>query len=302
MISPFKMRQIYRRILIALIILIAIPATAFATLTRVEIGTKYVCKYGKQVVRSNTREITVFRWNADQYKVNKIKTVCARHKRLEALYRKAREALKNGDLAQAKKLFEEIKRVDPEFRDIQTQLSQIASQEGGTSSGGTAGGGTPGGSSPGGGAPGGGSPGGGERGGGSPGDGTSPSIDPVSLLPASLAGYSTGTVESGADYAKCSYLPSDTTRVQSLLITVRVLASFTEAQGFVDRVDRVAFPLDAQDTTVNGYAAYFGTDGRTYATLAWAKDRVVYELTMHSATGNPAELFSDITTLADSLE
>lgn len=276
MISPFKMRQIYRNILVALIILLAIPATAFAALTRVEVGTKYVCKYGGQVVRSNTREIIVFRWNADRYKVRKVKTVCAKHKRLEALYRQAREALKKGDLAQAKKLFEEIKRVDPEFKDIQTQLSQIASQEAGTSPGGTPGGGTP--------------------------DSTPTPIDPGALLPAALTGYSTGKVEKGADYAKCSYLPADTTRVQSLLITVHVLANFPEAQGFIDRVDKVAFPLDAENTTVNGYAAYFGTDGSTYATLAWAKDRIVFELTMHSATGNPAELFPDITTLADSLE
>lgn len=123
-------------------------------------------------------------------------------------------------------------------------------------------------------------------------------FDLASLLPDSIPDYTAGSISKNGADALRPYYPKYTGEVLALLVSVHLLANQSDAENFINRVNRVVFAKDAQNVTVNGYAAYFGTDGTTYATLAWAKGRVVYELQMHSASGIPADLFSDVMTVS----
>jgi hypothetical protein len=299
----FSIDRKYLPWIVGAIIVLAVPAIALATFTRVSTGEKTICKYDGMTIKDNTKKIIVLRWNADEYEVKIHKGACTKHKKLEAMYEDAVLALKKGDLAKAKQIFENIKRADPKFKDINTQIGRIDEASGTVawpgSSGPSTAPGTPG--SPG--SPG--SPGtpSSPETPGSPGTDTPvtpppPDFDLASLLPDSIPDYKAGSISKNGADALRPYYPKYTAKILALLVSVHLVASQSEAENFINRVNRVVFSKDAQNVTTNGYAAYFGTDGTTYATLAWAKGRVVYELQMHSATGTPAGLFSDAMTVS----
>jgi hypothetical protein len=127
-------------------------------------------------------------------------------------------------------------------------------------------------------------------------------VDLLSLLPSSLSGYTAGPAEKFDSSAQRSYTPKSEARVKALLVVVHQTAGQSASEQFVANVDKAGFPEDGRVTTVNGYAAYFGTDGTTYATLAWAKVNVVFEVQMHSSTGKPEELFDDTISVAGALK
>ncbi len=291
----FSVDRKYLPWIVAAIALLAVPALALATFTRVPTGEKTICKYDGLTIKDNTKKVIVLRWNADQYNVTIIKGACVKHKKLEAMYEEAALALRKGDLAKAKQIFDSIKRADPRFKDINTQIGRIDETNGAVAWPGSSTAGPP--SSPD-------SPSNPSPPGASPTDpgSTVPpppaDFDLASLLPSSIPDYTAGSVSKDGGDALRPYYPKNTANVLALLVSVHLLASQSEAENFINRVNRVVFSKDAQNVTVNGYAAYFGTDGTTYATLAWAKGRVVYELQMHSATGTPVELLDDVMTVS----
>lgn len=252
-----------------LVVLLVATGIGFASLTSVATGTKLVCKYN-HTIRENISSTVVPRWSADDYGVLKTTITCQKHKRLEKLRADALAALEAGDTETAKKLFTEIRRIDPTFADVNTQLDRIAAKQPSPSSPGA----PPNPAEP------------------------VPVIDLPSMLPASLNGYKTGELDAGAAYASRNYRPDSQGKMQSLLATVHSAGTQTGAEQFIIRVDQAGFPKNAKNITVNGYAAYFGTNGTTYATLAWAKGTIVYELQAHSSAGNPAGLEQDLIALA----
>jgi hypothetical protein len=250
-------------------VLLLVPAVRFGAFTTVTTGTRLLCKY-HHTIRQNIYKKVVPRWSAAQYGIMTTTITCQKHIRLEKLRAQALAALKNGDTATAKKLFEEIKRIDPTFADVNTQLDRINNNAG-----------VP--ANP-----------------ANPNAPAVPAIDLTTLLPASIDGYKSGEIDAGAGYATRNYRPSNQETVQSLQATVHALADQASAEQFITRVDRAGFAKNATETAINGYAAYFGTDGATYATLAWAKGAIVYEIQAHSSKGDPAGLEAEITALAAS--
>lgn len=255
--------------LIILGVILLAGAVGTAGLTRVKTGTRLVCKY-HHVLKEDVRWVIVARWNADDYTVRETTTTCAKHRRLEKLHKQALAALSQGDTAKAKQIFEEIRQVDPTFTDVNTQLDRINAGQSATTS---------------------------------PGDSGTPSTpvpvaDLAAILAAGVPGFSASGIEKGDGYASRNYRPDSQERMQSLLVTLHATAGQGAAEKFVARVDKVAFSLNARDVTVNGYAAYFGTDRSTYATLAWAKGTVAIELQAHASTGDPAGLAPDLIAVA----
>lgn len=258
-----------RIIAIVIIAAISVAGIRFGAFTGVKTGTVLRCKYN-HTIRANVYTSIVPRWRVGQYGVMTTTITCQKHKRLEKLRADALAALKRGDTATAKKLFEEIKRVDPVFQDVNTQLGRL--NDGTTNPA-------------------------------SPANPVNPATPPPAinlpaLLPSVLAGYKSSQIDSGESFASRNYRPDSQARMQSLLVTVHSTGAQAAAEQFIIRVDQVAFSKNGKNTTVNGYSAYFGTDGITYATLAWAKGTIVYELQAHSSTGNPADLESDLAALA----
>jgi hypothetical protein len=254
--------------LIILAVALLLIAAGLATFTRVKTGSRLLCKY-HHVIKEDISWKIVPRWAAKDYGIRETTTTCVKHKRLEKIRKQALDALKNGDTAGAKKLFEEIKAADPAFLDVNTQLDRINEQQGA--------------------AP------------GSPPPVTPPPpVDLASLLTGSLTGYTAGKLDTGEVFASRVYQPKTRERMQSFLATVHEAGTLAGAEQFVARVDKAGFPQDAKDTAVNGYAAYFGTDGKTYATLAWAKGSIAYELQAHTSTADPADMEADLLALAAS--
>lgn len=262
----------FRIPLIILAVIIVVAGVGLASFTRVRTGSRLMCKYN-HVIKEDISWAVVPRWTAKDYKIRVTTTTCAKHKRLEKLRAQALEKLKKGDTADAKKLFQEIKAVDPVFLDVNTQLDRIDEAQNA---------GTPG--SPG-------SP-------GTPGIPPAAPIDLAALLQIKLDGFTAGTIDKGTGFAGRSYQPHTQERMQSLLVTVHDAGTLSGAEQFIARVDKAGFTQNAKITTVNGYAAYFGTDGATYATLAWAKGPVAFEMQAHATSGNPAELETDLMGIA----
>lgn len=260
---------------IIVVVALALAGLGAVSFVRVKTGTRVVCRY-HHLVRQDITTVWAPRWRISDYAVRTTTIVCGRHKRLEAQRRDALAALRTGDTARAKRLFEEIKKADPGFLDVNSQLDKIAAGGSGATGGAT--------------------------GNGSTNQPVTPKIDLTALLPAVLTGFFTGDVEQGTGYAGRNYRPKSAARMQSLLISVHLNVSLAAAEGFVNRVDRTGFPRNSRTTTVNGYTAYFGTDSGTYATLAWAQGSVAYEMQAHAAGGNPGGLEPDLVTIAAELK
>ncbi len=261
----------FRIPLIIFAVIIILAGIGFASFTRVITGSRLLCKYN-HVIKENVYRQTVPRWNVRDYRIRETTTVCSKHRRLEKLRKQALDTLAKGDTAAAKKLFEEIKAADPAFLDVKTQIDRINETQNAGAPG------TPG-TTP----------------------GTTPPPQPVdlaALITVGLSGFSAGPIDKGDGYASRNYRPNDRERMQSLLATAHDAGTLSGAEQFIARVDKAGFPQDARITTVNGYAAYFGTDGVTYATLAWAKGSIAIELQAHASAGNPADLETDLLKIA----
>ncbi|MDI6688828.1 MAG: FIVAR domain-containing protein [Actinomycetota bacterium] len=273
-----------KKIVIAVIIILALGVVAYVGTTPVKVGKKVLCRYG-HVIEDSTRIIRVPRWMANRFKVKTVKSICERHKKCEELYAKAQKQLAEKKLSQAKKILEKVSKLDPKFESVKTQLQQIEAAVSGTPpSPGTTPGAPP---TPGIPTPSPGTP-------PTPGVSTPPAVDLAALLPKDIPGFTTGNVARADNYACCGYIPKDHPRVESLLISVYNRGSLESAKAFIDSVSKKAFPSDAKTATIRGHRAYFGTDVTTYATLSWYDGVIVYEIHMMSATGKPKELYEDI--------
>lgn len=289
---PFReIIQKYRVVIISLIIIFALPTIAYATFTKVNTGTRVTCIYGGHTILDKVKRITVFRWTADQYRVKSFKSVCPLHKRLEALYEKAKEAEMTGDLAKARSIFKSIKRADPNFKQV---IIELAAVEDAITTGkplpGTPGSPSPPGSSPG--APDT-TPGGRDT---SPG-GQTPvfSGDLASLFPKSLPGYTKISQEAGSLLATQQYRPNDNPRVYLLVIAIRQLMTDRDAQQWINNHSKWYYAADARDADVSGVEGYFGTDGKQFAILAYQINGIVFEIEMMASSGvRPRDLYSEI--------
>lgn len=123
------------------------------------------------------------------------------------------------------------------------------------------------------------------------------------MLPTKLAGFkleapdvSSTDVIAIADPLS-SALAARLTRVQ---LSVHKLSSAAKAAAFVSGTDKHAYPAHGQTLTIKGQTAYFGTYGKNFAVIAFAKGPFVYETILTSITGNPSSLIDVAKTVANS--
>lgn len=289
--------QKYRVVIISLIIIFALPTITYATFTRVDTGTKVICKYSGHIILDKVKRVTVFRWTASQYRVKSYTDVCPLHKRLEALYEKAKEAEIAGDLAKARSIFKSIKRADPNFKQVIIELAVVedAIRTGKPLPSTPGSPGTPGSPSPPGSTPGAPdtTPGGRET---TPG-GQTPvfSGDLASLFPKSLPGYTKVSQDVGPLLATQQYRSNDNPRVYLLVVSIRQLMTDKEAEQWINAHPKWYYAADARDADVSGVKGYFGTDGKQFAVLAYQINGIVFEIEMMASSGvSPRDLYSEI--------
>jgi hypothetical protein len=122
-----------------------------------------------------------------------------------------------------------------------------------------------------------------------------------SLLPRTINGFRTGTLVEKKDEAIADYYAVDQSKIYSLLITVRERGSESEADKFINQVNKVAFNRNAQEgITISGRTsdAYFGTDTTSYAVLAWHEGSKAFELLAWATNHKPATLLPDLLAVA----
>lgn len=238
-----------------------------------------------------------------------------------SLYREGQKALAEKNYDKAIEDFSKLFKDDPGYKDVGKKLAEAinkranaraaSSQSGsgssalGTSfgqatsgaSGSASGSGGTSSAAAGGAVSGGGSPSGGNSTGSSssPGSSGGGQIPPevkklVDLLPGSFTGYETMGTQTGPNFASRGYVPRDREKIGNLLITIHDRATSEGAQAFVQNVTKKAFGTGGKSVDVKGKQAYFGTDGRVNASLAWEDGHIVYELVMMSTQNQPADL------------
>lgn len=262
---------------VALVLIIGTLSAAlfFTGKVKVTYGTKVVCKYG-HVVDDNTKTREVPRYLAKAYRIRLKEIVCADHKKIEKLHAKAEKALEKGDKKAALKMFEEIARLDPKFKDVTKTIGQLTGkipEEGDQKNG---------------------------SGGSKVADDDFQNKDSslsfmIALLPEKLDGYKTLNTYEGDLNAGRYYEPVDKKEKIRLLVSVRDSGRKESAEDYLNKNVYLPYSEDSKKVTINKVKVYFGTDGREFAIMGWEKSGIVYQSELAAASGkNPANLLDDL--------
>ena len=116
-------------------------------------------------------------------------------------------------------------------------------------------------------------------------------VDVSGLLPTAFPNYIVGATQAGDTEAAVSASPSKPgATVTSIVWTVHDRGSATKAKEFVTKVSKVVYPQDNATVVVNDVTnAFFGTDGKQFATISFVRGRYVFELVITSSKTPSAE-------------
>ena len=286
-----KITEFYKKypaLVIALAIVVILPLLTFAIMTPAKAGTRMLCKYGHSI-KDDTHWTLVFRWNADDVLIKVKTTICLKHKKLEALWDKARKAQKKGDLNKALELYKQIQAADPSFKQIDIVVADVESAISG-------GGGVAGGSS------------GGSSGGDTTGPGDQPGQTPefsgdiTSLFPSSIEGYKQVRSAPGKLTASRLYAPVGGAHPTVSLLTIQFDQTYNEkaAEQFIINDVKTYYAADPRNTNLNGLKAYFGTDGQA-CMLAYHANGVVFEIEIRPKSDPPKDMYDEAVAVASSM-
>ena len=101
-----------------------------------------------------------------------------------------------------------------------------------------------------------------------------------SLLPTAFPGYLMGGVEQGgpSDANVSAVAVQASAPVANVLWTVHDRETASKANAFVASVSKKLYTKDTAQVRVNDVTAYFGTDGKRLATVAYVRGRYVFEV------------------------
>lgn len=267
---------------------IAVAAVVLAgcgpKMVEVQTGEKTVCTYG-ETVSSTVKTVEVPADKASGYKVTVKTVVCARHKRLEALYGTAQDQIKAGKLNEAKTTLSQVLAGDPGFRQALAQLNAINSGKapaadsafvpGATVNPGTGGGGT----------------------------GAQPvPVGPIDSLkgfvPDSLPGFTASDPTIDVYSIVREYSPTSAGRLAGLVISVEQYKNPESAAAAIASGVKRDYPSKPATVQVKSLKGYFGTDGRRFAVVAFNDGAVVVVLEGQAASGDVSGLNADLAALA----
>lgn len=101
--------------------------------------------------------------------------------------------------------------------------------------------------------------------------------DIAALLPTAFSGFDVGGVIAGKSDADVSGNPARPGPVFRIAWAVHDRGSNAAATAFISKSSKVLYPTSPAAVTVDGFPAYFGTDGTQLATVAYARGRYVFE-------------------------
>lgn len=271
----------YAAVLIAGSLAAALLVPGCQRTVEVQTGTRTVCTAG-ELVSEDIKTIEVPLKDAVNYRVKTVTITCDTHSGLSKLYSEAQAAIAAGDLATAKDKLAQVVASNPAYRQAKQQLDEInAGKKPAPDTGGGSGGDA-----------------GGSSGAGGGSAAPTGSATPTATAPTALTGWIPGTL-SGWTAQKPTvdalsvareYVPSGSSPAINLVIVAEQFSSEADAKKSIDQVVRARYGKDAANLTVNGHAAYFGTDGRSFAVIAFPAGKVMVALEMAAKSGAPKAL------------
>lgn len=267
----------YAAVLIAASLTAALLVPGCQRTVEVQTGTRTVCTAG-ELVSEDIKTIEVPVKDAANYRVKTVTITCDTHSGLSKLYSEAQAAIAAGDLATAKDKLAQVVASNPTYRKAKQQLDEINAGKKPSPDTGT----DPGDS------------------GANDGGSTTPtgSVTPTPTAPSALTGWIPGTL-SGWTAQKPTvdalsvareYVPSGSSPAVNLVIVAEQFSSEADAKKSIDQVVKSRYSKDVANLTINGRAAYFGTDGRSFAVIAFPAGKVMVALEMAAKSGAPKAL------------
>ena len=259
----------------------------------VQTGTRTVCTYGEGI-SADVRTIKVPANKAGDYRVVTVTKTCDRHRKLEALYAAAQLDITHDDLAAAKAKLTQIVASDAAFGRAKQQLDQIiAKKKPSPDTSNPAGGSKPT------------APGPGSAPAPAPAPGGTSSTGPAEALltwtPDALTGYSAAKPVIDALAVSRQYTPRSATKIVSLVIAAEQFRDAAAANGALASQEKSHYARDAATIRINGHSAYFGTDGRRFAVLAFTDGAVLIVVEMAGDPGGQAGLKDGLVGVAKQL-
>lgn len=270
--------------LVSFLVFLLLVGGGLSLTVPVKVGAKEYCKYG-ELLSDKTKTIYVPWWRANNYKARVVTRLCDKHRRAEELYAEARDLVKQGNLAEAKKKLAQAALLTPTIPAVRQELARVEKQLA-SSAGAKAGTGKNGGKTP----------GSGKR---PPAKPSGPGFDLSKLLPSSIPAYAPGKVYRQNDLASRDFRPLSPDGVEALLLSVQWVPSAKTAAANINRARRDVWRNDQENLDVRGYTGHFGTDGKTYAYLVWYEKKLIFQVQAHSSGGTPWELKEEMRSLAD---
>lgn len=235
------------RALLALALVVALGTTSVGCrqkMVTVKTGEIVLCTYG-EVVSDTTTEKQVPANEVGKYGVKTRIETCDLHKKLEALYRQAQDAITAGDLASAGAKLKEIVALDPTYRKAGQQLADIdAGKKPAVDSGSS----TPGGST---------TPTGGA---GTPGEDepTGPVLNLAKYVPDTLEGFVGQGLVADPFALTREYLPTGSSGPRHLVIVAEQFKDAAGARAELDASIKTTYPDSVATVSIGGKDAYFG--------------------------------------------
>ncbi|MDR3685780.1 MAG: hypothetical protein P4L93_02315 [Coriobacteriia bacterium] len=111
------------------------------------------------------------------------------------------------------------------------------------------------------------------------------------LLPASFPDYTLGTRQKlGSDATVTGVANLPTAIASNITWAVHDRKTASGARSFITETSKTLYPKRGAAVTIGEYTGYFGTDGMHFASIALARGRYVFEVTLTSANGSPTPL------------
>lgn len=250
---------------------VTLASTGCQRMVSVRTGTIVNCSYGHRI-SSSVHSVRVPADKAGDYRIKTITRVCAKHRKLEALYAQAQAAIAAGDLMTAERLLATVVSTQPSFHNAKVQLDTIKS--GGKPSADSTVSAQPTPSSP--------------ATSSTPGDGTdTPAAGLLDWAPDTLTGFSASKPSIDAFAVSREYVPADKSLL-GLVIVAEQYRDSAAAGSALERDVRAHYSRNATKVTINGHSVYLGTDGRRFAVGAFTSNSMMVAVELSVRSGDPS--------------
>lgn len=240
----------------------------------VETGTKVVCSYGHTV----TDDIKTIEVPADEVSEHRVRTetvVCDRHKKLEALYQDAQQALRDGDTKAAKAKLTEVVALEKTFGKAQAQLDAVAKGETPKPDTGSTSGSAP------------------DPKPANPGEGdtSGPSGSMKVWMPDKLTGFTANKPVVDVLTISRTYAPESGSKAFTLVIVAEQYRTAKDANAALNSRIKSRYTKDVDTLKINGHTIHFGTDGKQFAASGFTDGAILVAMEMSANQGvAPKEL------------